>query len=131
MQADTPGAWYDETTSTLGDRLTAAREAQGLSEADLATRLGIRKRTVTQWETDMSEPRANRLHLLSGVLGVSLMWLINGQGDGVAGPDDVVAPRGDGLASELHDIALGLAALSEQLRRVEMRLRAGPQRLAT
>ena len=34
-----------------------------------------------------SEPRANRLSMLAGLLGVSVMWLLHGEGDGVEHSD--------------------------------------------
>ena len=45
------------------------------------------------WENDPSEPRANRLSMISGMLNVSLPWLLHGIGD--APPDD---PRNDAIS---------------------------------
>jgi ribosome-binding protein aMBF1 (putative translation factor) len=67
--------WYDADTTTFGDRMTGAREAAGLSQAELAKRLGVKVKTIRAWENDRSEPRANRLQMLAGILGVSIMWL--------------------------------------------------------
>ena len=36
--------------------------------------------TIAAWESDRSEPRANRLTMLAGVLGVSPAWLLHGVG---------------------------------------------------
>lgn len=80
-----PG-WYDADTATLGDRITGAREAAGLSQPELARRLGVRLATVRAWEDDQAEPRANKLQMLAGLLGVSIMWLLTGTGDGLDGP---------------------------------------------
>ena len=51
---------YTDDASTLGDRLTLAREATGLDQADLANRLGVRPETLRDFEDDRAEPRANR-----------------------------------------------------------------------
>lgn len=87
MDAEKPESWYSEEAATLGDRLAAAREAAGLSQNQLATRLGVRLKTLSGWENDSAEPRANRLQMLAGMLGVSIMWLLTGRGDGVEAPE--------------------------------------------
>ena len=61
--------WFSDETATLGDRLTAAREAAGLSQKDLARSLGVKAKTVNNWESDASEPRGSRacsVYRLSG-----------------------------------------------------------------
>ncbi len=67
---------------TIGGRLTSAREAQSLSVSQLARRLGVKTKTMSDWETDRSEPRANRLVMLAGLLGVSPAWILTGRGEG-------------------------------------------------
>ncbi|MFN4102076.1 MAG: multiprotein-bridging factor 1 family protein, partial [Pararhodobacter sp.] len=56
--------WYTDEHATLGDRLAAAREASAMTQAQLAQRLGVRTKTLRDWEDDVSEPRANRLQML-------------------------------------------------------------------
>ncbi|GIL02561.1 MAG: transcriptional regulator [Alphaproteobacteria bacterium] len=85
---------FDEAgdNDTLGGRLWRAREAVGLSEAALAKALGIRPETLRAWESDRSEPRANRLVTIAGLLNVSPTWLLHGVGG---------APQGETLAEEI------------------------------
>ncbi len=82
---------YDEEPEqdTIGGRLSRAREAAGLTTAQLAQRIGVKTSTVRAWENDQSEPRANRLNTLAGILGVSLSWLVYGAG--IAPKDDMRA----------------------------------------
>ncbi|MBX9454485.1 MAG: helix-turn-helix domain-containing protein [Mesorhizobium sp.] len=83
------GGWVPDTatiysdipdTDTLGGRLSRARDAVGLSAAQLARRIGVQSSTIQAWESDRSQPRANRLSMLAGVLNVSLSWLLYGVG---------------------------------------------------
>jgi len=83
--------WYGAETATFGDRLEGAREAAGLSQKDLADRLGVRLRTIRQWEEDLSEPRSNKLTMLSGMLNVSIRWLLTGEGEGPSAPREAGA----------------------------------------
>nr|WP_246249283.1 helix-turn-helix transcriptional regulator [Chelativorans alearense] len=73
---------YSDTRDldTMGGRLSRARDAAGLTVAELARRLGVKTSTIQAWETDRSQPRANRLAMLAGVLNVSLSWLLHGIG---------------------------------------------------
>ncbi len=116
--------WYDPEVATFGDRLAAARDYAGLSQAALAKRLGVKASTIRKWEDDLAEPRANRLSMLAGVLGVSMTWLINGTGEGVEAPD--AAMMDDDLQSvlgELRDLRVSFTSKAEQIGRIEKRLR--------
>lgn len=70
---------------TIGGRIQKARESIGLTTAELAAKLGVKTETLRGWERDRSEPRANRLITLAGIIGVSPAWLIGGYGEG---PED-------------------------------------------
>jgi len=119
------GNWYSDATATFGDRLTAAREAAGLETRELAERLGVRTKTVAAWENDLSEPRANRVQMLSGMLGVSLIWLLTGEGEGVTPPDarrEVQSGAAE-LLAELREVRSGIGSLNDRLGRLEARLK--------
>ena len=46
----------DNQDATLGGRISLAREASGLTVAQVVKRLGVRVATYSAWETDRSEP---------------------------------------------------------------------------
>ncbi|MEZ5751865.1 MAG: helix-turn-helix transcriptional regulator [Paracoccaceae bacterium] len=118
--------WYSDEHATLGDRISAAREYAGLKQNDLAQRLGIRAKTLRDWENDLSEPRANRLQMLAALLGVSLRWLLTGEGDDIAPPSDEAAPRDPQMQAALQDvrsIRKDVVALADRLGRLEKALR--------
>lgn len=74
---------------TMGGRMLRARDAAGLSLNDVAARLGVRKATVQGWENDRSQPRANKMQMIAGVLNVSLSWLLHGVGTGPVEDEEV------------------------------------------
>ena len=117
--------WFSEEAATFGDRLAGAREAVGLSQSDLSRRLGVKLKTLRGWEEDLNEPRANKLQMLSGLLNVSLRWLLTGEGEGVSepstAPDD--APEVRDLLLEIRDIKSQMSRSADQLGRLEKRLR--------
>lgn len=122
---DRDDGWFSEESSTFGDRLAAAREAEGLSQADLARRLGVKLKTLRGWEEDLNEPRANKLQMTSGLLNVSLRWLLTGEGDGVGEPEigGEDMPEVRDLLLEIRDIKAQMARSADQLGRLEKRLR--------
>ena len=127
MDAETPESWFSEEVATFGDRLTAAREAAGMTQKEFATRLGVRLTTVQAWENDLAEPRSNRLQMLAGMLSVSLMWLLTGEGDGLSGPRGGAAasPAATDDASLLravHEIGETVTALAGRLALLEAKL---------
>ena len=116
---------YSDEYATLGDRIVSAREALGLSASQLSRRLGVKTATLEAWEADRSEPRANKLQMMAGVMNVSLVWLLSGEGAG-APPD--AGPVGDDdvetLLGELRSIRAEQSRLAERAGRLEKRLRA-------
>ncbi len=125
MDAEKPDQWFSAEVATFGDRLAAAREAAGMTQKALATRLGVRLTTVQAWEDDTSEPRSNRLQMLAGMLSVSLMWLLTGGGDGLNGPAGSAGKgaRADAAALQsLREIRHCVTDLDARLARLEAQL---------
>lgn len=117
--------WYGEDVATFGDRLAAAREAAGLKRGEFAKRLGVKKATIAAWEDDLSEPRANRLSMMAGLLNVSVGWLLTGEGMGVEMSDEENAPAEDlrSLLYEIRDIRTRMKSDLDRLARLEKALR--------
>ena len=69
----------------LGTRIQQARKAMGLSVRQLATRMSVKPSSIEKWEQGQSQPRANKLLMLAGVLGVPVLWLLDGEGEAGAG----------------------------------------------
>ena len=97
-----------------------------MTQSQLSRRLGIKIATLRAWEEDRSEPRANKLQMLSGLLGVSMPWLLSGMGEGVEGPE----PRGTmsddahALLLELRAVKTDMAKAADRLSRLEKQLRS-------
>ncbi len=119
----------------LGERIARARQAKGLTQKQLAQRLGIKRTTLHNWETERSAPRANRVNQLAGVLDVPLLWLIAGS----ESPPSVQAPelnettaieakvrRAETLVNELSSLLVDIRA---QTRRVQREIDADSQAL--
>ncbi|PTX55418.1 Xre family transcriptional regulator [Litoreibacter ponti] len=121
---DDADAYFSNENATFGDRVAAARETQGLSQEELAHKLGVKLKTVRGWEDDISEPRANKLVTLAGVLNVSMRWLLTGVGEGVDAPEDEVALSGDvrEVLLEMRRTKAEFARLTDHLGRLEKRL---------
>ena len=126
MEPQRPDDWYDPDATTFGDRVAGARESAGMTQAELARRLGVKKKTLESWENDHSEPRANKLSMMAGMLNVSLLWLLSGEGDGPAHPaQSGELPEGVvDLLAEVRDIGAQLTLASDRLVRLEKELRA-------
>ncbi len=117
--------WFSEATATFGDRLAGARENAGLSVAELAGQIGVASKVIDAWEADAKEPRANRLQMLAGLLGVSLTWLMTGAGDGPDAPEDTTPITADvaAILGEMRALRQTIGQSGDRLAVLEKRLR--------
>lgn len=125
MNAQLEDSWFDPDATTFGDRLAGAREQAGMTQSDLAKRLGVKLSTLRSWEDDFSEPRANKLSMMAGLLNVSLQWLLSGEGEGIGAPTDAQVVPSDiqQLLLEIRDIRSQMSRSSDRLGRLEKALR--------
>jgi len=125
MNSETKDGWFDPEATTFGDRVAGARESAGMTQAQLARRLGVKLKTLKGWENDISEPRANKLSMMSGLLNVSLLWLLSGQGEQPEPPTDAVelSPDVAEMLTEIRDLKTQLSQSADRLGRLEKSLR--------
>ena len=110
----------DAAAGSLSERMVEAREASGLSAAQLARRIGVKSATLHAWEAGRSGPRPNVLLRLAGMLNVSPTWLLTGTG---------VSPEPAGSDTEITHIRSTVQRLrglllevTDELERLEDRL---------
>ena len=115
--------WYAEDAATFGDRLAAAREARAMTQKALARRMGVALKTVEGWENDMREPRANKLSMMSGLLDVSMSWLLTGEGRGVDLEAEATAPELAELLNEIRALRTEMQRGAERMGVLEKRLK--------
>lgn len=61
----------------LDEKLTQARKAAGLTQADIAARLSVSRQAVSRWESGQSKPSTEKLLALGALYGVSIDQLLN------------------------------------------------------
>lgn len=63
----------------FGERLYELRSKNNMSQGDLADRLDVSRQTISKWENGACLPEAEKLVLLSDVLGVSVDYILKGE----------------------------------------------------
>ena len=110
--------YHNNEDTTLGGRVFQAREAAGLTVSQVINRLGVRKATYLAWEADRSEPRANKLVALAGILNVSPTYLLSGLGRAAVQPlkhQQII----DELRIEIEQLEQTLKAANKILSRIK------------
>lgn len=57
----------------LGTMIAELRKQHGMTQLELAEKIGVTDKAVSKWERDLSYPDINSLPKLAELLGVSLM----------------------------------------------------------
>ena len=60
----------------MGEKLKAARLAAGLTQGQLAERVGCHQKDISRWEAGTHEPRAPTLKKMAQALGCSMDELV-------------------------------------------------------
>lgn len=75
----------------LSDRIQALRKAAGLSQEQLAEKIGVSRQAVSKWESEQSAPDLDKIILLSEHFGVTTDYLLKGV-------EPLDRPSGQGLS---------------------------------
>lgn len=62
---------------TLPEKIFSCRRRLGLSQEQLAERLGVSRQAVSKWETGEAAPELGKLAQLAAVFGVTADWLLS------------------------------------------------------
>lgn len=66
-------------TYITGATIKTLRESKGLTQLQLAEKIGVSSKTVSKWETAKGLPDISLIEPLSNALGVSIMELMSGE----------------------------------------------------
>ena len=94
-------------------RLKQLREDAGISQAQLAIKLGVRQSTVGMWENGKNKPQNAKLESLASMFGVSTDYLLGRSDEPTETPQEVIAPR----TPEARLISAGIDGMSEEKRK--------------
>ena len=88
---------------TLGMMIAELRKQQGMTQLELAEKMGVTDKAVSKWERDLSCPDINSLPTLAQILGVSVEELMQTRKNAQTPVNKVaeimeVAPKGVALA---------------------------------
>ena len=89
---------------TQGERIKKLRKSKGVTQRELADRLGISEQAISKWEKNLSNPSTKNLLQIAKIFGVSISYFYQ---DEESQSKKIV--RGSGMASlrELYKIGRG------------------------
>jgi transcriptional regulator with XRE-family HTH domain len=100
----------------IGNRIKKAREATGMSQAEMGRRLGVTRSGVSQWENERTAPTTRNISAIAVLLDVSWEWLTTGR----EGVEDAPGARGG--------YREGLRLNADERELIERYRRANPER---
>lgn len=107
------------------DRVEKVLKEKGITKAELAEKVGIRRPTLSEWKKNGAIPSGDVCLRIAGYLGVSAEWLISGR-EAEERPERIT-PEERGLLAELRSlspaqrehISISLGVFMEQNRRAQ------------
>jgi transcriptional regulator with XRE-family HTH domain len=82
-----PRVWPTTSSMTVGERIRNARKKLGLTQVQLAKKVGVSRGAIYQWEKDLNIPRPDKVPRLAAVLGLDVTAL-SPFGGGTVAPID-------------------------------------------
>lgn len=98
---------------TFQERLKAMRKHFGISQGDLADRIGVKRNTVSKYESAILNPAGPVVELICREFGVSKTWLLSGEGEMLLPTQDRLIAE---MAEKYHLDALDIAIVRLYLR---------------
>ncbi len=76
----------------VNERIKSRRIACGLTQDQVASRVGVTRVAVSHWERGGADPNGRYLNELAAALGVSVDWLLTGKEEGTMGVSEPPFP---------------------------------------
>lgn len=105
---------------TTGERIRQARKNAGLTQAELAHKLGISAAGIAQWENDLRNPKIETVKKIADALGVEAWTLVDPAVAGQSGAVEIPAGLPDETRAYLERLAseraqvLGMLKLEQE-----------------
>lgn len=80
----------------LADKIIDLRKKSGLSQEELAEKMGVSRQSVSKWESAQSIPDLNKILVLSEIFGVSTDYLLKDEND--SGNKEIISTDDSGDA---------------------------------
>lgn len=64
---------------SIGQKIALKRKESGLTQEELAEKIGVSSQAVSKWENDLSYPDITSLPLISKILGISIDELLSNE----------------------------------------------------
>lgn len=90
---------------TTGERIRQARKSAGLTQAELAHKLGISAAGIAQWENDLRNPKIETIKKIADALGVDAWTLVDPAVAGESAAVELPAGLPDERRAELEQMA--------------------------
>ena len=109
----------------FAEKLTLLRRREGMSQEQLADRLGITRQSVSKWESGASVPELAKLIAIADLFGVSLDYLVRDREDCAKGQENSVwqEAREGGRSERTGTYGGNPDLLEEKIDRLERELR--------
>ena len=75
---------------TMGEKIASLRKAAGMTQRQLADRMGVTDKAVSKWERNLSCPDIESIPLLAEIFGISADELINTKATGTSEKDKII-----------------------------------------
>ena len=111
---------------TLGTIITELRKQHGMTQLELAEKMGVTDKAVSKWERDLSCPDINSIPQLAEILEVSVEDLMQVKKDHQASPSKIdeimdIAPKAVAMAMGIAvTVLMILNAIEDALKKAEV-----------
>ncbi|MBQ3588479.1 MAG: helix-turn-helix transcriptional regulator [Oscillospiraceae bacterium] len=75
---------------TMGEKIASLRKVAGMTQRQLADRMGVTDKAVSKWERNLSCPDIESIPLLAEIFGISADELINTKATGTSEKDKII-----------------------------------------
>ena len=94
---------------TIADRILELRKVRGISQEELADKIGVSRQAVSKWESEQSVPELDKIVLLSNFFDVTTDYLLKGIEENKKNDKQVTPYIFNAVATALNFLGLAMS----------------------